>query len=101
MQASMRSASSCVMMHADRPAGLPDGTRSRHLGDEPTRTILASAMSPVLFFDPGCPAPYSRLTLDEAALGGTEATVVRIAEALDAVVIQHNRMQAEGRYRPA
>ncbi|GEM_PF-530612 len=58
-------------------------------------------MSPVLIFDPACPAPYSRRTLDEAALGGTEATVVRVAEALDALVMQHNRAEVEGRYRPA
>jgi len=56
-------------------------------------------MSPVLFFDPGCPAPYSRRTLEQAALGGTEATVVRIAEALDAQVMQHNRTERDGRYR--
>src|SRR5579884_2370802 len=58
-------------------------------------------MSPVLFYDPGCPAPYSRRTLETAALGGTEATVVRIAEALDADVMQHNRTEADGRYLPA
>lgn len=58
-------------------------------------------MSPVLFFDPGCPAPYSRRTLEQAALGGTESTVVRIAEALDAVVLQHNRTEPEDRYRPS
>jgi glycosyltransferase involved in cell wall biosynthesis len=57
-------------------------------------------MSPVLFYDPGCPAPYGRRTLEQAALGGTEATVVRIAEALDAEVMQHNRTESEGRYRP-
>lgn len=57
-------------------------------------------MSPALFFDPGCPRPYSRRTLEEAALGGTESTVVRIAEALDAAVMQHNRTVSEGRYRP-
>jgi len=57
-------------------------------------------MSPVLFFDPGCPAPYGRRTLEQAALGGTEATVVRIAEALDAQVMQHNRTESDGRYRP-
>ncbi|MGH8261189.1 MAG: glycosyltransferase, partial [Steroidobacteraceae bacterium] len=56
-------------------------------------------MSPVLIFDPSCPAPYGRRTLDESALGGTEATVVRIAEALDAVVMQHNRVHTDGRYR--
>ncbi|HEY2591155.1 MAG TPA: glycosyltransferase family 4 protein [Steroidobacteraceae bacterium] len=57
-------------------------------------------MSAVLFFDPGCPTPYSRRTLEQAALGGTEATVVRIVEALDAEVMQHNRTESEGRYRP-
>jgi len=57
-------------------------------------------MSPVLFFDPGCPAPYSRRTLEHAALGGTESTVVRISEALDARVLQHNRTEPEDRYRP-
>jgi glycosyltransferase involved in cell wall biosynthesis len=57
-------------------------------------------MSSVLFFDPGCPAPYSRQTLEESALGGTEASVVRIAEAIDAQVMQHNRTAAEGRYLP-
>src|SRR5205085_4483313 len=35
-----------------------------------------------------------------SALGGTEATVVRIAEALDAQVMQHNRTVAQGRYLP-
>ncbi|MGH8220826.1 MAG: glycosyltransferase family 4 protein [Steroidobacteraceae bacterium] len=57
-------------------------------------------MSPVLFFDSGCPAPYSLRTLEQAALGGTEATVVRIAEALDADVMQHNRTEPEGHYFP-
>jgi glycosyltransferase involved in cell wall biosynthesis len=33
-------------------------------------------------------------------LGGTEATVTRIAEALSARVMQHNRAKAEGRYVP-
>ncbi len=58
-------------------------------------------MSSVLFFDPNCQTPYSRQTLEEAALGGTEASVARIAETLDAEVMQHNRQVAEGRYRPA
>jgi glycosyltransferase involved in cell wall biosynthesis len=57
-------------------------------------------MSAVLFFDPVCVSPYSARTLKEAALGGTEATVVRIAEALDARVVQHNRTLPEGRYLP-
>ncbi len=58
-------------------------------------------MSSVLFFDPNCQTPYSRRTLNEAGLGGTEASVIRIAEALDARVMQHNRTEAEGRYLPA
>jgi glycosyltransferase involved in cell wall biosynthesis len=57
-------------------------------------------MSSVLFFDPNCQSPYSRRTLEEAALGGTEASVTRIAEALDALVMQHNRIAPEGRYLP-
>ncbi len=58
-------------------------------------------MSSVLFFDPSCQTPYSRRTLEEAALGGTEASVARVAEALGARVMQHNRTAAEGRYLPA
>lgn len=57
-------------------------------------------MSRILFFDPICPAPYDNLTLSQQAMGGTEASVVRVAEALDATVVQHNRLQAEGRYCP-
>ena len=57
-------------------------------------------MSAALFFDPACVSPYRARTLEEAALGGTEATVVRIAEALDARVVQHNRTLAEGRDLP-
>jgi glycosyltransferase involved in cell wall biosynthesis len=58
-------------------------------------------MSSVLFFDPNCQTPYSRRTLEEAALGGTEASVARVAEALGAEVMQHNRRVAEGRFLPA
>jgi glycosyltransferase involved in cell wall biosynthesis len=57
-------------------------------------------MSAVLFFDPACNRPYSTRTLEETALGGTEATVTRIADALGARVMQHNRSSAEGRYLP-
>jgi glycosyltransferase involved in cell wall biosynthesis len=53
------------------------------------------------FFDPVCPAPYSTRTREESALAGTEATVTRIADALDACVIQHNRTEEEGRYLPS
>jgi glycosyltransferase involved in cell wall biosynthesis len=53
----------------------------------------------ILFFDPVCRAPYDTRTLHQQALGGTESTVVRIADALDALVVQHNRTEAYGRYR--
>jgi glycosyltransferase involved in cell wall biosynthesis len=55
----------------------------------------------IAIIDPVTPKPYSRQTLRDHPLGGTEATVVRIAEALDAVVLQHNRTDNEGRYRVA
>lgn len=57
-------------------------------------------MAPLLFFDPLCPRPYGAASLREGGLAGTEASTVRIAEALDAWVAQHNRTEAEGRYRP-
>jgi glycosyltransferase involved in cell wall biosynthesis len=53
----------------------------------------------IAIIDPVTPKPYSRATLRDEPLGGTEATVVRIAEALDAVVLQHNRTEDDGRYR--
>ncbi len=56
-------------------------------------------MIPVLFFDPLCPRPYDDATLRGAGLAGTEASTVRIAQALDAWVSQHNRTQTHGRYR--
>ncbi len=53
-------------------------------------------MSVVFFVDPCCPKPYDRHSLEAGGLGGTEATVVRIAEALaregvESYVVQHNR----------
>jgi glycosyltransferase involved in cell wall biosynthesis len=54
----------------------------------------------VLFYDPACQKPYSARSIAEGALGGTEATVIRVAEALDARVMQHNRSDADGRYLP-
>jgi glycosyltransferase involved in cell wall biosynthesis len=54
-----------------------------------------------VFFDPVCPSPYSTRTREESALAGTEATVTRIADALDASVIQHNRTESEGHYLSA
>jgi len=57
-------------------------------------------MSAVLFFDPACRQPYDTETLRQQAMGGTEATVVRVADALGAFVVQHNRTSASGRYVP-
>jgi glycosyltransferase involved in cell wall biosynthesis len=56
-------------------------------------------MSATLFFDPTCQQPYDTRTLRDQAMGGTEATVTRVADALDALVAQHNRTEAYGRYR--
>jgi len=61
---------------------------------------MMAAMSGVLFFDPVCSQPYDTETLRRQAMGGTEATVVRIADALGALVAQHNRTSASGRYLP-
>ena len=57
-------------------------------------------MSAILFFDPACQHPYDTRTLQQRATGGTEASVTRIADALGAFVMQHNRTEAYGRYRP-
>jgi glycosyltransferase involved in cell wall biosynthesis len=55
-------------------------------------------MSALLFYDPLCQQPYDTRTLQERALGGTEATLVRVADALGAWVMQHNRSADSGRY---
>ncbi|HVN44040.1 MAG TPA: glycosyltransferase family 4 protein [Steroidobacteraceae bacterium] len=55
-------------------------------------------MSKVLFYDPLCQHPYDTGTLHSRALGGTEATLVRVADALGAWVMQHNRTQDSQRY---
>lgn len=57
----------------------------------------------ILFIDGLCPHPYS--STHNVGNGGTEGTVVKIAEALAAsglevAVEQHNRTEAEGRYLP-
>ncbi|HET7756445.1 MAG TPA: glycosyltransferase family 4 protein [Steroidobacteraceae bacterium] len=57
-------------------------------------------MMPLLFYDPLCPRPYSAESLRTEGLAGTEASTVRVAEALDAWVAQHNRAHSEGRYVP-
>lgn len=62
--------------------------------------VLQKDMNPLLFFDPLCPRPYGEASLREAGLAGTEASTVRLAEALDTWVAQHNRTEAQGRFRP-
>jgi glycosyltransferase involved in cell wall biosynthesis len=57
-------------------------------------------MKSILFWDPSCMRPYDTQTLLREAIGGTEASVARIADALDAHVIQHNRVETSGRYQP-
>ncbi len=54
----------------------------------------------IVFYDPICPVPYSKESLERGGLGGSEGCVVRIAEALNACVVQHCRDRPEGRYRP-
>jgi glycosyltransferase involved in cell wall biosynthesis len=56
-------------------------------------------MSPVLFYDPVCQQPYDTRTLHTQGMGGTESTLVRVADALGAWVIQHNRTHDWERYR--
>ena len=56
-------------------------------------------MSSTLFYDPVCQQPYDTRTLLQQAMGGTEATVTRVADALEALVVQHNRTETYGRYR--
>jgi glycosyltransferase involved in cell wall biosynthesis len=56
-------------------------------------------LSRIVFFDPSCPQPYDTRSLRAGAMGGSEATLVRIAESLDAIVVQHNRTETCGRYR--
>ena len=57
-------------------------------------------MNSVLFWDPSCLRPYDTRTVLNEAIGGSESSLSRIADALDAYVIQHNREEACGRYRP-
>lgn len=52
----------------------------------------------VVFTDTSCPLAYDFLTLEHSALGGTEASVLRIAEALamygvKVAIVQHNRAE--------
>ena len=56
-------------------------------------------MTAVVFYDPVCARPYDSDTLSREALGGAEATVVRVADGLGARVVQHNRTESVGRYQ--
>ena len=62
--------------------------------------IASPGTSPFVFFDPVCQHPYDSETLRQGATGGTEASVTRIADALGATVMQHNRTVRNGRYCP-
>lgn len=53
----------------------------------------------MVIVDPVTPHAYDASSLRNRPLGGTEATVIRIAEAMDAIVLQHNRVDNGGRYR--
>lgn len=57
----------------------------------------------ILFIDPVTPKPYDVKTLETEPLGGTEATVIRVAEELgrrghEVLILQHNRSERSGRY---
>ncbi len=53
-----------------------------------------------MFLDPTCPQAYDTRDLTARAMAGTEASVTRIADALGAWVMQHNRTQPWERYLP-
>lgn len=55
-------------------------------------------MSALLFYDPVCRQPYDTRSLRNQALGGTESTLARVADALGAFVMQHNRTEDWERY---
>jgi glycosyltransferase involved in cell wall biosynthesis len=71
-------------------AGLPDGRK-------PCDHAVFFPSMKITFVDTKCPAPYDSEALRNRGLGGTEATVIRIAQALaqrhDVTVVQHNRLQ--------
>ena len=57
-------------------------------------------MSRTVFLDTVSPLPYDSRSFGERAVQGTEASVIRIADALGAWVMQHNRSGAWERYLP-
>lgn len=52
------------------------------------------------FIDMSTPRPYALRSLDQEGIGGSESSLVRVAESLDGVVLQHNRGEIDGRYLP-
>lgn len=52
-------------------------------------------MKQIVFFDITCPKPYDKEVYNKEGMGGTEATIIRIAECLtneyEVYVLQHNR----------
>ena len=57
-------------------------------------------MSRTVFFDTVSPLPYDSRSFGERAVQGTEASVIRIADAVGGWVMQHNRSSAWERYLP-
>lgn len=57
-------------------------------------------MTRTVFLDTVSPLPYDSRSFGERAVQGTEASVMRIADALGACVMQHNRTRAWERYLP-
>ena len=57
-------------------------------------------MTRTVFLDTVSPLPYDSRSFGERAVQGTEASVIRIADAIGACVMQHNRASAWERYLP-
>jgi glycosyltransferase involved in cell wall biosynthesis len=57
-------------------------------------------VSRTVFFDTVSPLPYDSRSFGERAVQGTEASVIRIADAVGGWVMQHNRSSAWERYLP-
>ena len=70
-----------------------------HTELDSTHAVDADSAVATVFFDPVCQRPYDTASLGRQATGGTEASVTRVADALGALVMQHNRTENVGRYR--
>lgn len=57
-------------------------------------------MSSLVFWDPVCAQLYDSQSPDHAPMGGSESSLARVADAVGAYVIQHNRTIRSGRYCP-